>query len=494
MPQHLTLSRAARLIGIRRGALQSKIRSGELATFEGMVSVADLQRVYPQAVLEDSSALERMEQIKDAAFARRLREHLLPNADVLAARLSAMSSERAQVEARLEHYREIVDALRRKLREIGESGSPRAAAAGLLDWLERHLEPDPQGAQGAQARRMRLQQDLLRIMTAHVQIKPSGHEFFVDGNDSLLEAALRAGLALDYGCSAGSCGKCKAKILSGQVQKTRHADYVLSAAEKNAGVMLMCCNTAVVDLVIEAHEAHGAADMPLQEIEARVKAVSPVGDDMRLLHLQTPRSNRLRFLAGQSVSLLLPGGQRASCPVASCPCDDRNLQFHIRRRAGDAFAERVFDGLGAADSVRIEGPRGTFVLDEESSRPLVFIAGDSGFAPIKSLIEHAMALEAAESLSLVWIASAPGGHYLDNLCRSWGDALDDFRYVPLTLEGVASPEAVDRALQPMLQNHPALQDCDVYVAGPQALTHATEFMLLERGVPPAQLSVNMLES
>jgi CDP-4-dehydro-6-deoxyglucose reductase len=500
MPEHLTLSRAARLIGVRRGALQSKIRSGELATFEGMVSVADLQRAYPQASLTDSTELERMEGIKDAAFARRLREQLLPNADVLAARLTAMSTERAQVETRLAHYREIVDALRRKLREIGESGSPRAAAAGLLDWLERHLEPDPHSAygahdpHGAQARRLRMQQDLLRIMTAHVQIKPSGHEFFVDGNDSLLEAALRAGLALDYGCSAGSCGKCKARVLSGQVQKTRHSDYVLSAAEKGAGVMLMCCNTAVVDLVIEAAEAHGAADMPLQDIEARVKSISPIAQDMRLLHLQTPRSNRLRFLAGQSVSLQLAGGERASCPVASCPCDDRNLQFHVRRRAGDAFAERVFEGLNATDSVRVEGPRGTFVLDEESSRPLVFIAVDSGFAPIKSLIEHAMALEAAESLSLYWIASARGGHYLDNLCRSWGDALDDFRYVPLTLEGAASREAIERLLQPILNNHPGLRDCDVYVAGPPALAQVAEFALLEHGLPQAQLSVNGLAS
>jgi len=495
MPQYLTLSRAARLIGVRRGALQGKIRSGELATFEGMVAAEDLQRAYPQARLEDSAVLERMEHIKDAAFARRMRERLLPNVEVLVARLNAMSRERAQVEAQLEHARATLEALQRKLRGLGDSGSPRAAATGLLDWLERQLQSDPAAdPRGATQRPLRMQQDFLRIMTAHVQVRPSGHEFFVDGNDSLLEAALRAGLALDYGCSAGSCGKCKAKVLSGEVQKTRHSDYVLSAAEKSAGVVLMCCNTAAVDLVIEAREAHGAADMPLQNIEAKVKSVGAIAGEMRLLHLQTPRSNRLRFLAGQSVSLELPGGARASCPVASCPCDDRNLQFHIRRRAGDAFAERVFDGLGAADSVRIEGPRGTFVLDEESSRPLVFIAGDSGFAPIKSLIEHAMALEAAESLSLVWIASAPGGHYLDNLCRSWGDALDDFRYVPLTLEGVASPEAVDRALQPMLQNHPALQDCDVYVAGPQALTHATEFMLLERGVPPAQLSVNMLES
>jgi len=490
MSQLLTLSRAARLIGVRRGALQSRIRSGELATFEGMVSAEDLQRAYPQAKLEDNSGLERLERIKDAAYAQRMRERLLPNAEVLAARLTAMSTERGQVEARLEHYRAIVEELQGKLRALGESASTRAAAADLLAWLERRLEP---AALGAAPGPLRIQQDFLRIMTAHVQLKPSGHEFFVEGNDSLLEAALRAGLALDYGCSAGSCGKCKAKVLSGQVQRTRHSDYALSAAEKGAGVVLMCCNTAAVDLVLEAREAHGATDMPLQDIEARVKSVTPLADDMRLLHLQTPRSNRLRFLAGQSVALELPGGASASYPVASCPCDDRNLQFHVRRRAGDAFAARVFEGLGGADTVRVEGPRGGFVLNEESSRPLVFIAGEAGFAPIKSLIEHAMALESAESLSLIWLASAKNGHYLDNLCRSWSDALDDFRYLPLTVQGDWSQESVDRVLPQALAAHAGLESCDVYVAGPAPLANAAEYLLLERGLAPTQLFVDTLE-
>jgi CDP-4-dehydro-6-deoxyglucose reductase len=323
-------------------------------------------------------------------------------------------------------------------------------------------------------------------MSAHVQVQPSGREYFVDGNDSLLEAALRAGLSLDYGCSIGSCGKCKARVVSGQVHRTRHSDYALTAAEKNAGVVLMCCHTALGDLVIEAREAHGAADMPLQNLEARVKAVSPLGDDVRLLHLQTPRSNRLRFLAGQSVSLSLADGIRASIPLASCPCDDRNLQFHIPRRAGDAFAERVFGGLKGVDSVRVEGPRGEFVLNEESHRALVFIAGESGFAPVKSLIEHAMALEAAESLHLVWIATGQGGHYLDNLCRSWSDALDDFSYTPLTDD--------ETALRQVLRDHPRLVECDVYVAGPAPWAGAAEFQLLERGLPRAQLFVSALES
>jgi len=478
MPRLLTLQRAARLVGVRRGALQSRIRSGELAAFEGMVSVEELSRAYPQARLEDSAGLERFEAIKDAAFARRMRERLLPSSEALVARLAELSRERAQVQAQLEHYRAIVEQLQAKLREPG-------ATAGLLAWLQQRLEPAAQGAQALLA-----QESFLRIMSAHVQVKPSGREFFVDGSDSLLEAALRSGLSLDYGCSIGNCGKCKARIVSGQVHRTRHSDYVLTAAEKNAGVVLMCCNTALTDLVLEAREAHGAADMPLQVIDAGIKSVGPLGDDVRLLHLQTPRSNRLRFLAGQSVSLALPDGTGAAFPVASCPCDDRNLQFHVRRRAGDAFAERVFGGLKGVDSVRVEGPRGVFVLNEESHRPLVFIAAESGFAPIKSLIEHAMALDAAESLHLLWIAAGAGGHYLDNLCRSWSDALDDFRYDAIAAERAApDEEVVQAALRRVLQDHPRLADCDVYVAGPAPWAGAAQFQLLEQGLPRAQLFV-----
>ena len=309
--------RAARLVGARRGVLQTRIKSGELATFEGMVSTEDLLRVFPEARLEDNAALERFEAIKDAAFVRRMRERLLPSSEVLVARLAEMGRERALVEAELERHRAIVAQLQAKLRDPGPAAtSPKILAADLLDWLGRQLEWN---VTGADPQPLRIQENFLRIMTAHVEIKPSGSEFFVDGNESVLEAALRAGLSLDYGCSSGSCGKCKARIVSGQVHRTRHSDFLLSAAEKSAGIMLMCCNTAVGDLVIEAREAHSAADMPLQSIDAKVKSVTALADDLRLLHLQTPRSNRLRFLAGQSVSLTLPDGPNRRFPWRVAP-------------------------------------------------------------------------------------------------------------------------------------------------------------------------------
>ena len=121
MPQLLTLSRAARLVGITRGALQSRIKAGELAAFEGMVSADDLLRAYPGTRLEDNSAFERFAQIKDSAFSRRVREHVLPHPEVLVARLTDMSTRLAQSQAGLDYYRSIVEHLQAKLRECDDA-------------------------------------------------------------------------------------------------------------------------------------------------------------------------------------------------------------------------------------------------------------------------------------------------------------------------------------------------------------------------------------
>ena len=454
------------------------------------MSAEDLLRAYPETRLDDNTAFERFAQIKDNAFSRRVREHVLPKPEVLVARLTDMSRRLAQSEAGLDYYRSIVEHLQTKLHECDNSAAASAAIKGLRAWLQHALEPD---ADANAPQSLLVQDSFMRIMTAQVKVHPSGSEFFVEGNDTLLEAALRAGLSFGYGCSNGNCGLCKARVLAGQVQKTRHYDYVLTAAEKNAGVVLMCCNTAAVDLVIEASEAHGALDIPLQNIAAKVKSVDLLADDMRLLRLQTPRSNRLRFLAGQSVVLTLDGGATANFSVASCPCDDRNLEFHVARRPGDAFCDGVFTGLSGADTVRVEGPRGDFVLNETSARPLVFIAYGGGFAPVKSLIEHAMALDVAETLQLYWMADGKSGHYLNNLCRSWADALDNFRYIPLTVDHDPTQDAAMRdALARVLPAQAELAGHDVYVAGAESFANAAEYLLLDRGLPRAQLLVNRL--
>lgn len=319
-----------------------------------------------------------------------------------------------------------------------------------------------------------------------------------EGSATLLEEALRAGLSLNYGCSNGNCGLCKARLIEGRVERVRPTDYVMSAADRESGMLLLCAHAAATDLVIEANEASEAGDIPRQQIEARVRRIDPAGDQVRVLHVQTPRTRRLRFLAGQSVNLAVGARQLAECPIASCPCDDRNLQFHIPRRPGDAFSEHVFDGLKVGDAVRLDGPVGALGFNDESRRPAIFLAWGTGFALIKSLLEHAMAIEVSTRLILYWIADSDGGHYMVNLCRAWADALDDFEYVAFKLPAAPGedppgvPGRVEAALAYIASRHADLGEFDIYVAGPEAAAAESEFFFLDRGVARAQLVVKML--
>jgi CDP-4-dehydro-6-deoxyglucose reductase len=493
MSQLLTLTRAARLVGVSRGALQKRIKTGELATFEGMVSLEDLLRAYPdaEAYVAADSMLERLERIKDDALGKFAAHMALPDAEVLAARATALSRELAKTTSRLEQYLTLLEELSQRLEWLSQTGEDelRSAVSEVRAWLGRELE---QLSQTADTPRPLLVKDtILRVMAASVRVLPSDHEFFLEGNDSILEAALRSGLALNYGCSNGNCGLCKARIVSGEVKKIRPHDYSLSAAEKAQGHALLCANTAITDLVIEAIEARGVDDIPLQEIDTRVKKLERLNDEIAILNLQTPRSKRLRFLAGQHASLGLTDGAAATYPIASCPCDDRNLQFHIHRLDDNAFSDHVFGRMKGADTVNIRGPQGAFVLQEESLRPIILIAHETGFAPIKSLIEHAMALDTAEHMHLYWLAQRSKGHYLDNLCRSWADALDNFDYTPLVISALS--RASERLLAHMLNNHCELGEHDVYIAGPETLTNEAEFLLLDHGLPSAQLFIERID-
>jgi len=224
----------------------------------------------------------------------------------------------------------------------------------------------------------------------------------------------------------------------------------------------------------------GAEDIPEQEIPTRVKAVEMLNEHLAALHLTAPRSQRLRFLAGQHVTLSADGAE-GEYYVASCPCEDRHIELHVRRD-NRGFSRKVFDGLRKDDGVLITGPHGQFVMKLDSRRPVIFVAWDEGFAPIKSLVQHAMSLEIAESMHLYWVAGEVGqgvGHYQDNLCRAWADALDDFVYQPLDLAPGAAAVA-----EAILSRHPDLSQTDIYAAGPDIFLKALEAGAMARGLSP----------
>jgi CDP-4-dehydro-6-deoxyglucose reductase, E3 len=483
MTQWLTLSRAARLIGVPRGELQREIRDGRLAANDGMVSTTGLLALYPQLNLEESGAFERVTRLKEEAFGRRVFERTLPGREVLAQRLFAQSQELADTRRHLSRYHELVVATRQRIDDAADA-SPATAMRELRAFLESGLA-DVLATETADP--IAIMDDMLKIVSAHVAVRPSGSEFFVEGRDTLLQAGLKAGLKFNYGCGNGTCGLCKARVISGDVTKVAPHDYPLSEAERLQGHVLLCVHSAASsEIVLETLEARGPGDIPDQQIAVRLRSVQALAPDTLHLHLQTPRTTRLRFLAGQSVTLSAAAAGReaqATYAIASCPCDERNLHFHIRRRSDDAFAGLLFDGaLAAGSTINLVGPVGDFIL-WEGERPLAFLACDTGFAPIKSLIEHAMAVDAAESLALGWLATHPDGHYLANQCRAWSEAFDQFHYVACTDDEQATGAA---RLVGELSSTMPLAACDVYVAGPAAFVTAAEAALAAAGVPVEQ--------
>ncbi|MDZ7750317.1 MAG: 2Fe-2S iron-sulfur cluster-binding protein [Gammaproteobacteria bacterium] len=490
MTDLLTLSRAARLVGITRGELQQRIRRDELDTFEGKVRVSDLLRAFPEARLEDDSTLERVNRIKSAATPEKEPKYELPSAEVLAQRVNILSHELTAARAELAGYGELVESLTGRLADLeqamGEEQGGRVRE--LFRWLEEQVAARPREPRRNAA--LLAKDTFLRMLAAQVEVIPSGHDFFVEGNVSILDAGLRSGLALKYGCTSGSCGSCKARVVTGRVLKVRDHEYELSEREREMGYVLMCSYTAVTDVMIEADEAKGEEDISPQSIDTAVRRLDRPREDLVVLHLRTPATQRLRFLSGQSATLELPSEARGRLPLACCPCDSQNLEFHVHRGSASALARELFDhDLEPGARVVVTGPEGDALEDRGETSPMLFIIHEKGFSALKGFIENAISADDAERFHLIWITSDPEGRYMDNLCRAWSDALENFAYEPVVmaapLDGGESRQAMDEALGRVED----IDTCEVYVAGAEEFTGAVTPLLQARGVAAERLQL-----
>lgn len=495
MERRLSVMRAAKLVGVTRAELQARIKCGALASFDGLVQVGELLELYPATRFEEERTLERLDRIKAEALGRNVAGRSLPDPQVLAQRLGVLGHQLTRARQQAKHYADVLAALEGHLRilEKNPNEAQRAVVQDIKLWMQRTLRQGTTATGDADAPSHHTPLDRvpwdripldegswLSVMTPQIRLLPGNHEFLVEGSDTVLEAALRAGLSLNYGCSNGNCGECKARIVSGQVREVRPHDHVISELERLQGYTLLCTVAPITDLVIEGGVAHRPEDIPLQTIEGTVRAIEHPGPHVALLKVQTPRTRRLRFLGGQYARLRLDGvTAEVSLPLANCPCDDRNLVFHVVEDRSDPFAVRCFEGLRKGDHVQLEGPFGHFVMAEEIERPLVFLACDTGFAPIKSLIEHVIALDTVDAMDLIWFATGAVGHYQDNLCRSWEDALDGFHYKPVRVNAASTPEAWSAVLSGSLARLEDPVEHDFFIAGP-AFFVALALSALER--------------
>lgn len=273
-------------------------------------------------------------------------------------------------------------------------------------------------------------------MTFQITVQPSGHQFSCEADETVLSAAIRAGVGLPYSCKSGACSSCKGKIVSGSVQHKPYQARSLTEDEAAAGYSLLCCAVPQGDLVVQAREVAGSSDYPIKKMPSRVTTIEKVAPDVVVLTLQLPASERLHYRAGQYIEIMLRDNKRRSYSMASAPVEGGPVSLHIRHMPGGLFTDQVFNTMKERDILRFEGPMGTFFLREDSDKPVVLLASGTGFAPLKAIVEHMINEKSTRPITLYWGARRPHDLYMDALCRQWAADLPQFTYVPVVSEAL----------------------------------------------------------
>ncbi|MFV0284018.1 MAG: CDP-6-deoxy-delta-3,4-glucoseen reductase [Castellaniella sp.] len=316
-------------------------------------------------------------------------------------------------------------------------------------------------------------------MSFKVTVLPANREFVVEPGQTVLDAALAAGIVLPYSCRNGTCSTCEGRVVSGEYDAGPAPARILDAADLARGHTLFCQARPISDLVIEAREIRMADDIVVRKMPVRVLSLERLAPDVMEIALQLPSAEAFRFQPGQYLEFILKDGSRRSYSMACGQTDDHRVRLHVRHMPGGVFTSRVFgaseEPLKPREILRIEGPLGSFFLDPDDARPIVFLASGTGFAPIQAMIEGMLARSDTRSATLYWGGRRPADLYRQALALEWRERLPGFRFVPVLSE--ARPEdawtgregLVHRAVMADL---PDLSGHQVYACGAPVMVEA----------------------
>ena len=314
-------------------------------------------------------------------------------------------------------------------------------------------------------------------MAKTVTLMPSGKRFQVADGETVLAAALRQGIHLPYGCRTGSCGTCRAHCLEGQTHYPEGAPLALTALEMHSGEALLCRAVPQSDLKVEADEITAMAALRVKAMPCRVAKLEKLCHDVMGLYLRLPAVERLQFLPGQYIDILLPGNHRRSFSLANPPHDDKFLELHVRHVPGGRFSEEVFKHLQENALLRIQGPLGTFFLREDSTRPIIMMAGGTGYAPIQAILRHLFDRGQERDIVFYWGARAARDLYADALLKAWTQAHPRFRYIPVLSDPMPEDQWRGRSgfvHDAVLADFADLSGHDIYLSGPPPMVNAAK--------------------
>lgn len=332
-------------------------------------------------------------------------------------------------------------------------------------------------------------------MTYQVTIQPSGHQFLIEEGETILDGALKHGILFPYGCRGGSCGTCFGKVLEGQIEFPEGLPLGLMESDREEGKALFCMAEARSDVVLEVHEIRSREEIRVKTLPAKVVSLQKLAPDVMQMRLALPASERLMFRAGQYLDFLLRNRRRRAFSIANAPVNDEFLELHIRLVPGGEFTEMVFSTLHEKSLMRLEAPLGHFYVRAESNRPLIMIAGGTGFAPIKAMVEQLKAEGDTRPILFYWGARAVQDLYLRELVESWVKP-GVFSFTPVLSAAAPADQWAGRSgyvHEAVAKDIPNIAKYDVYMAGPPGMILAAREQFLKQGLPGEQLFSDSFE-
>ena len=322
-------------------------------------------------------------------------------------------------------------------------------------------------------------------MSYSITVLPSGHRYTAEADESLLDAALRSGLAFPYGCRGGACGACVGKIVSGEVSYGEDEPMALSEQEVQLGMVLCCLAKPLSDITLEIKEVGAVEEIPIRNMPAKVARLERLNEEVMGLYLKLPEGERLQYLAGQYMDFIMKDGRKRAFSIANSPHHDELLEFHIRHIRGGEFTDHVFSGMQAGEVVRVEGPKGSFFLREESDRPIIMLATGTGFGPIKGILEHMMAEQSPRPVTLYWGARHHEDLYADALIKSWQGRFPNLDYRPVLSQPETGWQGRKGYVQDaVIADFADLTNYELYACGHPAMVYSARDALVARGMSP----------
>jgi len=328
-------------------------------------------------------------------------------------------------------------------------------------------------------------------MTYHVNVQPSGHSFEIEENEFILDAALRQGVSFPYGCRSGACGTCLGNVISGEIEYPDGLPVTIMEHEHKQGKAVFCVSVAKSDLTLEVKEVSNEDDIEIKTLPARVSSLRKLSEDVMEMTLKLPETERLAFRAGQYIEIILRDKSRRAFSIANSPSNDEVLELHLRHIEGGKFTDHVFNEMKEKALLRFEGPFGHFYIRDNSNRPLILIAGGTGFAPIKAMLEQLIEESDTRPVHFYWGVRTKSDLYRNDLAEKWAFQHKHIHYTPVLSEVQEDNKdwqgRTGFVHTAVMDDFDDLSGFDVYMAGPPIMIEAAKEGFTKQGLPEDQL-------